>query len=222
MCLDREHPEQIIERLVKNYDKVILLHRDPRDSLISRAIWYIKPEYVNKSQIYKKAIGLLKKKESGEHVSLECFIDTIGRGNIKYSNKLGQHRKVYNLVLSLNKTVPFSMSYNQVIEGDFKSLSDYLGVKIKSGEFIPRHKTHAVISRTNSTDNWKSFLTEEDIDWYKPIYQKHIKALGYDLNWDLIDEPIDSKYHSEYLEKTIEVHKNHQKRVAAKKKRRKS
>jgi len=196
--------DQIICSIVKTFDKRIFIIRDPRDNLISRFFWYHSFKNFNGyERDFKSSLELIKQKEQSPcSISFRSLIDNLKNAQNHFHTKvLLQHQYIYNEVIRyiLDKNIWKIVKYEDIIQGNMSELEEYLGVKLsKQIDLLNLN----FIGRTKSYDNWRIFLTQEDVDWLKPVYSNSLKELGYNNDdWDLTPVPHLNPLHgSRYVE----------------------
>jgi hypothetical protein len=207
----KDNPDVIVDKLIRKFDKVILLCRDPRDAIISRFIFCFGPmfiDFANKDkEKYFDVIRLLEKKESGDNISFKKILKATTSGRVRlYDNYMGQFVSVFSWLIRLKETKNvFVMKYEDIIDKNMRDLNDYLGFEVSGFDNKMINPTKALIARTKKFDNWKSFFTSTDVEWLKLQYWHLLYYLDYSLDWDLSDEPISSEHYSEYMKKNIEA-----------------
>lgn len=186
----------------KDFDKKILITRDPRDQMLSEIMYYPFPAitrdfFSSKQELHEyldNLTKLIKMKEQEPGSVTVRQLDSLSlnkRGNV-YGNRL------MNLY-SDNPDI-FLLKYEDLVEDNLDSLSNYLGFKVKNIQEVPEKR----VVRTKSYNNWKNWFTPQDAEYYKDFVKPYMETFGYSDDWELNSTPyIDPKEGSEYLERII-------------------
>lgn len=189
------------------FDKRVFIVRDPRDELLSRLLYFIRP-WTDANGCHPEKNGAwieaLKKKESNpaaiSFLQMVTIFDEIY--DTKMHSQVLQERgfqQFFNFTTK-KETNGFTLRYEDFIVGEVEPLEHYLDQKLTDKRDV------GVLSRTRrsaSFNNWKSFFTEEDIAVLKPIYADLLQSMGYsDWELDSVDRlPADEN--SEYASRLV-------------------
>ncbi|HPF35607.1 MAG TPA: hypothetical protein P5571_09115 [Candidatus Krumholzibacteria bacterium] len=77
----------------------------------------------------------------------------------------------------------FQYKYEDFVAGRFEDLSEYLEMELRGSSNVD--VSHLRVVRTKSKNNWKHWFNEEDVEFFRPIYQEFIDQHGYDPAWTL-------------------------------------
>lgn len=195
----------------ETFDKKILLIRDPRDWIISGAL-FLPQEYeviYNDSEATHNILELIRKKElSPKTVSFIEIMNEI----LSYSNKTvedtipelirGHHSYFFNFEKNLNNYVRWR--YEDLVENKSIEVEKYFGFKfIKSDKQDERFKH---VPRTKSYGNWRDWFTPSDVEFFKPLMSEYIEHYGYDMEWRLnLIQQINPDHASKYVENTVNL-----------------
>ena len=197
--------EDAIE-ISKHFDKKVIICRDPRDILISDTLYRWFHRHNPKSEYFQLALSLLLKKEKKpESVNLyEISSISINRGIPvsleRYKKNLkAENDKFSEPVLKLHSHGCHLVKYEDIISQENTHLNQYLGFSISS-EIKSQKKAFLRTARSKTFGNWRNWFTREDIIFFKPLLEKSLSNLGYNINdWELnqsqnIDPHISSNY----------------------------
>ena len=186
-----------------NFDKKILIIRDPRDRLISMLLYFLRDRGILCDEtLIKYYFELIKKKqENPDSVSIIDLVDTmkmirnIIKKDFKVENPLDTLINLQNKYQDL-----FIVKYEDFVDGKIEELEDYLGFKLAgSSEVSVMHKR---VERTKSYGDWKNWFTEKDIEYFKPKFKRFIEYYGYEPDWRLNNpKVILPEYRFEYVKK---------------------
>ena len=187
------------------YDRKIWIARDPRDNSISRLLfsWY-RGFRVNKIQ-YRTFINLIEKKEQNpESVPFSELMRYRSEPlePVSISKVIDDERRscdqMYRFVNEL-KDDWFIFKYEDLVEGNFSELNNYLGFEVKAEDNIDKYTQK--VARKKSTGDWRHWYTEEDIKLFRSVYTPYMNLIGYDSSdWVLpATQLIEPEYASLYL-----------------------
>ncbi len=202
---DEDTLNEMISEIDYVFDKKIFMVRDPRDSLISRFFWFHSlKQFEGFEKDFESSLKLIEQKEKNpSSVSLKQLLTNLEDcQNNFYTGVFKQHQYIYNHAIPciLSKQEWFIFRYENLIKENFKNLEKYLGLELpRDKDIVAGHFSH--VARTKSYDNWRSFFTQEDVDWLKPKYYQCLKDLNYDAeDWNLTAvDSLDPKNGSEYI-----------------------
>lgn len=169
----------------------ILLVRDPRDNLISRLLYrpYNRQDFVKDETAVADLLSLLAKKEvSPSTVSVGDLITCFDRHTgIDSLPRLTGHP---DTGLSFEAAHPdyHVMRYEDMIDGNWMSLSEYLQMNLSAGR-AEVGLEHQRVVRSADYGQWRSWFLASDIDFFKPYFQSYIEHYGYSDDWTLEDSP---------------------------------
>jgi len=185
------------------FEKKILLVRDPRDNLISLLLYkpyniigkFFPGEKEKAVQLIRSFIDDIERKESGQHnISVFSLAEKL---DVSPEKRMG-------LIIDYLHRNPdvFVMKYEDLIDKNLMPLEDYLNVKLNGNLEIPSKFQRVV--RSKKYDNWRSWFTPEDIDYYKPLMSRFMEIFGYKCEWELEHKPkLDPEIGSLYIRKII-------------------
>ncbi len=168
------------------YPKRIFVYRDPRDNLISRFFWY--HSYKNFKDIPQemdKSLTRIKAKE-GKPNSIN-FKDMIlalpGRLRGRILNQhIFLHSEFIPKYISKNKWM--FLKYEDLVDGCLTEFSCYLGLDLDLTVELARE--HQAVKRTQSYGFWRDWFTDEDVVFFRPLFSRYMKIMGYDAcDWEI-------------------------------------
>jgi hypothetical protein len=195
----------------ENYDRKIWMARDPRDIAVSRMLfrWHKGPKGSWKQ--YRTHLELVQKKESDpSSVPFHVLCRYIGHGNwpltteeVVEDERL-RYQKMSEFVNSLGDDW-FLFKYEDMIDGNFDGLNDYLGFIVKNEAEVPKSTGKAKVARKTAYGDWRNWFTEEDTQVFKPAYLPYLEAVGYDGNdWVVSAQPvIEPEFSSIYMKRLV-------------------
>jgi hypothetical protein len=174
-----------LSEILPLYDKVIWIHRDPRDRLLSTFFYNWFKDHDPKPERYERALALTRQKE--KHPASVPFKKLIGI-SFTPSNIDRTYQPVIALLDSLGDSM-FMLYYESFMDDRYRELEEYLGFQIDPGAEV--HQDVQRVSRSKRYDNWRRWFTAEDVEFFKPLLTDYMQAFGYDTeDWEL--EPVDS------------------------------
>jgi hypothetical protein len=189
------------------FDKKILIVRDPRDWIISAILFYIHGFYGGGNNL-SKLISLFEKKE--EDPASVTLIEIINRmstfmENHTFESLLDWISRQQNWLVEFEKRLDnYCISrYEEFVDGNMSVLEEYLGMELHGAALVGKGHEHK--SRTKGYGDWKNWFTKEDIELFKPIFAAYMDQYDYTDEWKTNDpQIIDPEYCSEYIKKTLQ------------------
>jgi len=188
------------------YDRKIWIARDPRDNALSRLLfrWY-RGSKSDKDQ-YRAVIDLVEKKEQRpESVPFYELMRYRGQQLEPFATakEVGDDERrtfeqIHQFVSGLGDDWCI-FKYEDMVDNNFASLSEYLGFEIKAEANIDQSTMK--VARKKSTGDWRHWYTEEDVELFRFAYTDYMDLVGYDRNdWRLHkNQVIEPEYASLYL-----------------------
>lgn len=179
----------------EGYDKKIWVTRDPRDNAVSDAMFRWRRRHGKSRRQFRACLPLVERKEAaprsvafqeihrytgdpGGPESLEQMIENEGR----------RYREMTDFVRGLDSDW-LIFKYEDLVEGNFSALSDYLGREIRPSSELPG--VDRVKARTKSYGDWRNWFNEEDVRVFAPLYSPYMELAGYDADdWRIATEPV--------------------------------
>jgi hypothetical protein len=190
----------------REFDKKIMMVRDPRDSIVSRVLYHPCAMEAFRQDRAKIAafLDLLVHKECDPHsISvvelIELFERLIGR------NAAARSTVLYDMALDFHRANDGFVvyTYEDFIIGRYAAIGNYLGVTLPSGEAdVTAQYEHVV--RAKTANDWRNWFTAADVAYFRPRLAAFMRAYGYADDWALAAEPYISPAHgSEFIRRSI-------------------
>jgi hypothetical protein len=189
----------------EGYDKKIWVTRDPRDNVVSDALFRWRRRHGKSRRQYQACLPRVERKERepgavafheihrytgdpGGPETLEQMVENEGR----------RYREMCDFVRGLGPDW-FVFKYEDLVEERLAALSDYLGREIRPSSEL--RGADRVKARTKSYGDWRNWFTEEDVRVFAPLYSPYMELVGYDADdWRIASEPsIDPAKASGYM-----------------------
>lgn len=196
-----------------HFDKKIYIVRDPRDWIVSGILFMLQQKpviYKNDDNIYK-IIEILKNKEKDpKSVSIVKLIEHITSFVPGQSIEVQRHKMIrqYNWLFEFERRLDnyCTIKYEDFVDNKLNNIEQYLGMELTGAAQVYDQYKHVV--RTRSYGDWRNWYTEEDIEFFKPIFRDYMDKFGYENEWELNEEQvIKSEFCSEYVKKTVQIRK---------------
>jgi glycine/D-amino acid oxidase-like deaminating enzyme len=189
------HPRFPIDHaFYRQFDRIVLLVRDPRDLLISKALYRI----FNARTLHADAakldqyLGLLRAKEKDPRsvslMRINAMFESLV-GPTLHSDE-GRARSL-NDAFAFHEAFPDSMvfKYEAMVEGQFDALARYLSLPAEAMKpDVPAHFGRVVRSRR--AGNWRHWFCPEDVEHYRPLLSAYMSRYDYGDDWTLATEPV--------------------------------
>ncbi len=189
---------------LSQFDKQILLTRDPRDVLVSRCLSAI---YTHSHPFAReKANSVLhcieRKQARPQSVSLIDIIAALS--DLTRTDCLAAYVYSHNYAHAFGRVNDdyFVYKYEDFCERREAPLATFLGFPLSRGA----DTTTALkrVARTKSSGDWKHWFTERDIDYFRPVFANYLLRYSYDLDWTPSTAPVIlPEYSTEYLKRVI-------------------
>lgn len=167
---------------IMSFSKRIVIYRDPRDNVVSRLVFML-PNFVDISEKEKIAslISVFEKKEQNpESISVLEMARQIGE--ICAQENLPERLRSNAVMPAMIKRDPdnryFMMPYQDLVEGKFGPVSEYLGFKIYPDFEVDGQ--HSNVTRTKGAGDWKNWMLDEDIQFFATDVKDDMLLLGFD------------------------------------------
>jgi hypothetical protein len=188
------HPRYPIEHaFYRQFDRLVLLVRDPRDLLVSRALYRVfgaRALHADRGKL-DRYIALLRVKEADpQSISLT-------RINAVFESLAGPTlHSDEGLTRLLNDAVEFHhafrdcmvFKYEMMVAGCFESVAAYLSLQAQAMKpEVPATLSRVV--RTRRAGNWRDWFCPDDIAHYRPLLSAYMERYGYPDDWELNARP---------------------------------
>ncbi len=195
----------------ESYDRKIWMARDPRDAAVSRMLYRWHKGHKGSKKQYEAHFELvLKKEKDPASISFAELCRYSGRNAWPRSieDVVDQERVRYDRMHAFVKELGddwFLFKYEDMIDGNFESLNEYLGFAVKADGEVPASTGKAKVVRKKASGDWRQWFTEQDVELFKPAYRNYMELIGYDLNdWAFDENPvIEPEYSSAYMQNLL-------------------
>lgn len=168
------------------FDRRVFTMRDPRDELLSRLHFLIKPRLDSGSLAddqLRQWVDVFRRKEAEPgKLSVRQMVEACER--ILGSDSLDDvaiTRRWHQFVVKEMTEGRFVLAYEQFVAGEIGPLCTYLGVEGLEREFPSRFEHRR---RTGGSGDWKRYFTPSDVDFYRRRLGTLMAELGY-TDWEL-------------------------------------
>lgn len=198
------HPRVAMDyAFYRQFDRVVLLVRDPRDIQISRAPYraYGARVLLANRESLARYVELLRAKEAQPRSVSLTRINTLflNQGGSELHSAAGLARMPDD-AMAFHDFFPecFGFRYEEMVEGRFDALARYLSLTGTMKPEVPSAYGRRVRSRRSG--NWRDWFCPEDVEHYRPVLSAYMSRYGYDDDWQLNPNPmIRSEECSEYV-----------------------
>jgi hypothetical protein len=220
--IDREQYKNLAEDL-NHFDKKIMIVRDPRDILISNLLYWVRWMRFSKDEALLKVFldKVEQKEKDPSSVSLLELYELRDKLESKVVKTWENPRtwqdelRDYSIAVRMikNDSNMHVFYYKDYIDGNLSSLNEYLGFNIEADADVNKLKEkHSVkkstkhIARSKKYGNWKNWFTKEDVEVFRPIFQKQMNELGYKDDWELNKvQKINPENGSQYIKRIVQT-----------------
>lgn len=193
-----------------DFDKQILIVRDPRDRLVSRLLYGVyDSQFCAYDDKVREFVELLEEKEGDpSHVSLKTLLSTIARLDgksfslEKWATEYMRHSILKPLDFHDAHRDIFVFKYEEMIDRRYESLEKYLDLALKGGSTV--HPSLGRVVRTKSYGGWRDWFTSEDVEYLRPVMKPFLDRYYPDSNWELNRTPLlPAEYGSGYIKRIV-------------------
>jgi hypothetical protein len=189
----------------EGYDKKIWVTRDPRDNVVSDALFRWRRRHGKSGRQFRACLPLVERKERDPHSVAFHEIhrytgDPSGVQTLEQmiENERTRYQRMTDFVAGLGSDW-LIFKYEDLVDENFAALSGYLGREIRASTGLPQEDLVKV--RTKSYGDWRNWFTAEDVRIFAPLYAPYMELVGYDpSDWELAPDPvIDPETASAYM-----------------------
>lgn len=201
---------EMAEEVGQLFDKKVIIYRDPRDILVSDTLYKWFQGHKPKEDFFQKALDLVLEKEKDpssvnlyqiSSINIHCGIASSLEA---YAAVLkDEYDQFADDIFKLQDRNWCLVKYEDIILDSVQELNQYLEFEIAKdiSNISNQKKAFSRTARTKSYGNWKNWFTQDDINFFKPIFEKSLQTLGYGTDdWNInLNQNIDPKTSSEYM-----------------------
>lgn len=169
-----------------DFDKKIFIARDPRDRWISDFFyrWYNMHSPIKEEFLRAHRLTQFKEQHPADLPFYTLFSTLPSYNEAWVKRQLALYDKVKSFLNEAKKQGWFVIKYEDLMDGNLKGLEEYLGFSLSEEHLIDSRFSH--VARSKKHGNWRRWFTEEDVEFYKPIYNDYLNFIGYDAeDWKL-------------------------------------
>lgn len=203
-------PERVDYASFHSFRKRIVLIRDPRDWLVSGTLFMVQQQAAlhRSPEVLAQVLALFRQKEQSpaDH-SLVSILRVLYRlaQNQSLETTAAWMRQHTQQVMAFEQAERqhLVVRYEDLVDDRLTALERYLGFALSARTEVAAE--HAHVPRTKSYGNWKHWFTDEDISFFKPLFQNYLQHYGYDETWELHPHPLILPEHcTGYIERTVQ------------------
>jgi hypothetical protein len=177
------------------YDRRIFIRRDPRDLLVSGALYStFHSMIVRDFQKFSQFMALLRAKERDpKSVSfLEILETQVRLGNAGLSGEAILDRYAADLrflvqISRMHGRRFFHLNYEDIVERRLDPLQHYLDMPLTTASDVdPEYRR---VARSKTYNDWRNWFLPEDVDAIRPRFAECMREFGYADDWDLPENP---------------------------------
>jgi hypothetical protein len=176
----------------RQFDKVVLIVRDPRDILVSKGLYRIyggNPLHADLPKLHQYVELLRMKEREPRSVPftriLALFESLNGRPP---KPDLGIPQRLNDLVRFQQAFPCLVYRYEAMVENQFGAVAEYLSLRQQAmNPEVPPSLRRVVRSRR--AGNWRDWFCPEDVELYRPLFSPFMRRYGYADDWTLESDP---------------------------------
>jgi len=184
----------------EQFEKQLLIIRDPRDTIISALLWWVSLSNWHRDEKRVAAfIELLKEKEATP--SAVPFLELVHlwtRFEGKSFLKMYAEQLKHALAWHNQHDTCYVFRYVDLVEGRVADLGAFLGIDLspetETAHFLRWH------GRTKAYGNWRHWFTAEDVIFFQAFFESFHRQYDMGESWDLAAEQrIPADHGSDFL-----------------------
>jgi hypothetical protein len=192
--------------VVADFDRRVLIVRDPRDTLVSVMLYY--PVLAVNRGVPAEPIDefadLVREKETDPESRsfLELLVSVyrlMGENVDEGSDFSGRFTRVIEFADEIDS---FLLRYEDFVRDELAPLAAYLDLDVhntKPGEYTN------IVFRSGSSGDWQAWFTPRDVEHFRPVLGPYMERFGYADDWSLPpDVRLDPDQGSEYVVRSTE------------------
>lgn len=193
-----------------DFEKQILIVRDPRDRLISRLLYgvYHSNFYHLNNKVTAFVQDLKSKEADPGSVPVKTLLATFAKLNREdfsfddWAMQQEHHSIRRPLDFHNKRNGLFLFKYEDMIDQRLDQLKDYLGLALKETTCVPPELTR--VTRTKNYGAWRHWFTADDVEYLGPIFQPFLDRYYPETDWKLSKVPsIPAAHASLYIERIV-------------------
>ena len=164
------------------FDRHIVIYRDPRDQFISMLLYLFYDFQVNGDHTgYQKAFEALTRKvqDPAGQSTIDLYnlvAGLVGRAPIAVFGNLHREQRAY-----IDAFSPHLLRYEDFIDQQLQPAEQYLALDLHNDAQVPDSYTR--VARSKAYGDWKSWLNEQDLDYINRAWGNTIQSQGYTLQY---------------------------------------
>jgi hypothetical protein len=192
---EEEHDDLIVKfidngrghELIGRYDRSIILVRNGYDTLVSRLLFAPRKQLRRSSdrvlRAYVRKVHDVRLGHAGIVELSRCFEDAAGLDLV--GALAADQRRLIRLAAERNQ-VSFVLTYEDFAGGRLAGLEAYLGAPIAAAPRVELPANHAYVTRSRRPDNWRGWISREDMDVLEPVFSRFHAAFDYSFDRSLL------------------------------------
>jgi len=166
--------------LLEQFDRHIVIYRDPRDQFISMLLYLFYDFQENGDHTgFQTAHEALTRKvqDPAGHSTIDLYnlvASLVGRAPVAVFNNLHREQRAYIQAFS-----PHLLRYEDFVDNKLKFVEQYLNLNLHNDAQVP--EIYHRVSRSKAYGDWRNWLNQQDLDYINSEWGDTIQALGYSL-----------------------------------------
>jgi hypothetical protein len=188
----------------RQFDKIILIVRDPRDIVVSKGLYRIyggNPLHADLPKLDQYVELLRAKERDPRSVPFMRILALFASLNGRPPNPdLGIARRL-NDIVAFQQAFPGCLvyPYEAMVAGRFDAVAEFLSLPAQAMKPEVPASLHRVV-RSRRAGNWRDWFCPEDVEHYRPLFSAFMRRYGYADDWTLSAAPrIPAEEASEYV-----------------------
>ena len=191
--------------LVARFDRRLLIVRDPRDTLLSVALYY-PVRALNRGATQHQIdeyVDLVRTKERDPaSVSFMDLLVAVYRLSGQQVDETSDFSRRYRVATRFASQLDaYTVYYERFIHDDLADVSDHLGFEIHNAR--PSDYS-GIVLRSGGAGEWRHWFLPSDVEAFRPVMTPYMERFGYEDDWEVASDPqIDPANGSEYVQGAV-------------------
>jgi hypothetical protein len=166
--------------LLEQFDRHIVIYRDPRDQFISMLLYLFYDFQVSGDHAgYQAALAALTRKvqDPAGHSTIDLYnlvAGLVSRAPIAVFGNLHREQRAY-----IDAFSPHLLRYEDFIDDNLSSTEQYLALDLHNNAQVP--DVYHRVARSKAYGDWKYWLNEQDLDYINNEWGETLQTLGYSM-----------------------------------------
>lgn len=202
--IDNLRPEE--HESIGNFDRSVLIVRDPRDATVSRLLYRIRTlKFIRDPKRLAPFLEAIERKErSPSSVSMASIFRVLKEvGGYDVMNSMSRLNARTLDVWGGAARNACVLRYEDFVSGNTGSVAEYLGIKDAFDNSVDVPTNLSRVTRTRSSGNWKDWFIDDDMGQINKAFAPYFSAFGYSVEAPNKRPTLDPEVGSSYIRRIL-------------------